>query len=110
MAPDYDREISMDETLMGLGLVRWWVCRGLTGKVLEVSCGTGRNLKYYGSQANVVATDLSDKMLAEAAAKVRVIHHPTHSDDSAHTCAVRACSANERMCVCVCVCVCPRAP
>lgn len=75
MAAEYDQQIWLDEMLMGLGVVRWWLCRGLTGRVLEVSCGTGRNLHHYNSDATVTATDLSEDMLEIAKAKVSPAPH-----------------------------------
>lgn len=72
IAFEYDQQIWLDEMLMGLGIVRWWICRDLKGKVLEVSCGTGRNLQHYSKDAAVTATDLSESMLAIARAKVKV--------------------------------------
>ena len=41
------------------------------GRVLEVGVGTGRNLIYHPSQSAVTAIDISPKLLAKAARKVR---------------------------------------
>lgn len=70
MAPTYDDQIGMDETLMGVGLIRRWMLRDIKGSVLEVGCGTGRNLDYYNSESKVTAIDLSERMLAVAKTKV----------------------------------------
>lgn len=48
LAGSYDSEISMDETVMGVPLLRRFLLRNAHGRVLEVSAGTGRNTKYYG--------------------------------------------------------------
>ncbi len=40
------------------------------GKVLEVGVGTGKNLPYYGPEFTVLATDISEKMLAKARERV----------------------------------------
>merc|ERR1711865_263139 len=46
IAHKYDHEISMDETLMGVNLLRRWLLRTAEGEVLECGCGTGRNFSY----------------------------------------------------------------
>eukprot|EP01138_Halocafeteria_seosinensis_P016501 gb/GECG01016832.1/.p1 GENE.gb/GECG01016832.1/~~gb/GECG01016832.1/.p1 ORF type:complete len:284 (+),score=34.07 gb/GECG01016832.1/:1-852(+) len=48
IADDYDKKINMDELVMGMKLLRWFlIARNAYGDVLEVSTGTGRNFKYY---------------------------------------------------------------
>lgn len=74
IAGDYDAKINLDETLMGIGLMRRWLVRQAGGDVLEVSCGTGRNLPYYLHTANMTSLTLSDAsrpMLAQAFDKHR---------------------------------------
>jgi methyltransferase OMS1 len=73
IAKVYDDQISRDEFVMGLPLLR----RSLLyfhakGNVLEVGAGTGRNLDFYPMKdvSNVVLTDLSDKMLLQAREKI----------------------------------------
>mmetsp|Transcript_9246 Transcript_9246/g.13831 ORF Transcript_9246/g.13831 Transcript_9246/m.13831 type:complete len:321 (-) Transcript_9246:81-1043(-) len=69
----YDMEISREEAVMGVQLLR----RALlyfhsNGSVLEVAGGTGRNLEYYPSNVDkIVITDISDQMLLEGRKKVR---------------------------------------
>lgn len=39
---------------------------GLTGKILELGCGTGINFEFYGPEANVLALEPSDAMRTQA--------------------------------------------
>ena len=41
------------------------------GRVLEVGAGTGKNFPYYTSEFKVLATDISEKMLAKAEGRAR---------------------------------------
>lgn len=41
-------------------------------KILEVGVGTGRNIPYYPPQAEVIAIDLSSKMLEKAKKKLNL--------------------------------------
>lgn len=73
LAQVYDDQISRDEFVMALPLLR----RSLLyfhakGSVLEVGAGTGRNLDYYPQRyiKEVVLTDTSDQMLLKARDKI----------------------------------------
>ncbi|KAL1971218.1 hypothetical protein VTN77DRAFT_170 [Rasamsonia byssochlamydoides] len=46
-ARNYDAEVEMGERVMRLGKRRQELVRMARGDVLEVSCGTGRNMQYY---------------------------------------------------------------
>lgn len=46
IAKEYDDEIKWEERGMFLGKRRRWLMNQLTGDVLEVACGTGRNIPY----------------------------------------------------------------
>jgi ubiquinone/menaquinone biosynthesis C-methylase UbiE len=50
------------------GMKRWrgWLARGARGRVLEVGCGTGRNLERYESPALLVAVEPRAATLARA--------------------------------------------
>jgi ubiquinone/menaquinone biosynthesis C-methylase UbiE len=50
------------------GLRRWrrWLVDGATGSILDIGCGTGRNLPLYGAGARVVGMDVSAPALARA--------------------------------------------
>lgn len=46
-ADHFDSEVGMSEWLMGVNKIRRQLASRCSGHVLEVSCGTGRNLGYY---------------------------------------------------------------
>jgi ubiquinone/menaquinone biosynthesis C-methylase UbiE len=50
---------------------------GLSGKVLEVGVGTGKNLKYYSSRCLVTGIDYSELMLDKAREKARGMKNVT---------------------------------
>lgn len=65
MAPRYDRDIAFFEKIQ-FGGGRQWVCSRATGRVLEVSVGTGRNLPFYPPDVTITGIELSPAMLAIA--------------------------------------------
>ncbi|BDA41943.1 probable ubiquinone/menaquinone biosynthesis C-methyltransferase Ub at C-terminar half [Coccomyxa sp. Obi] len=73
IADSYDGELGLDETLMGIKLLRRWLVRKAEGDVLEVSAGTGRNLPYYryDQLKSLTLTDSSKYMLWHASQKYR---------------------------------------
>lgn len=72
LSSTYDETVGRDEVVMGMTLLRWWLCRQASGQVLEVAAGTGPNLGWYDFNkcTSVVATDASRDMLLTAARKV----------------------------------------
>lgn len=68
IASEYDSRINTDELLMGMPLLRRWLLSHASGDVLEVSCGTLRNLAYYSSPAvtSLTFVDSSREMLLQA--------------------------------------------
>lgn len=73
IAKVYDDQISRDEFVMGLPLLRRALLYfNASGDVLEVGAGTGRNLDYYPKNVQkVVLTDSSDQMLLQAREKIK---------------------------------------
>lgn len=65
IAPIYDAL----EWMMEWRARRWrrdlW-SRALPGRILELGVGTGKNIRYYPPGRNIVAMDISEKMLARA--------------------------------------------
>jgi ubiquinone/menaquinone biosynthesis C-methylase UbiE len=62
-ASKYDRQISFFERVL-FGDGRAWVCSQARGRVLELACGTARNLPYYRSDVELTGIELSPQMLA----------------------------------------------
>lgn len=61
----YDGLCALSE-LTGLRRWRAWLAGGAAGRILEVGCGTGRNLPYYGDARSVVALEPDSRMLDRA--------------------------------------------
>lgn len=65
-AKDYDSEINWEERGMFMGRRRKWLMNQLKGDVLEVACGTGRNLKYlYPEKINSITFLDSSKNMVD---------------------------------------------
>ena len=74
-ASKYDRQISFFErTLFGNG--RAWVCSQARGKVLELACGTARNLPFYAEGVELTGVELSPEMLAIGRKRAQELGHP----------------------------------
>lgn len=82
-APKYNRIAPIYEVIdlpLELFFFRKWrkeALSGLSGKVLEVGVGSGRNLKYYSSNSLVTGIDNSEGMLEEARKKARGMENVT---------------------------------
>ncbi len=74
-AGGYDRQISLFERILFAG-GRAWVCSQARGKVLELACGTARNLPFYPQEVEVTGIELSPEMLALAQERARQLGHP----------------------------------
>ncbi|WHH59983.1 class I SAM-dependent methyltransferase [Petroclostridium sp. X23] len=60
------------EKLMDSAKMKLWreeIFEELSGKILEVGVGTGKNIEYYPDNANITAIDFSSKMLDKARQK-----------------------------------------
>lgn len=67
MAPTYNRQLWVDQHLLGVKRMRQGLMIQATGDVLDVACGTGLNFGFFGEIASLTAVDLSPRMLAIAA-------------------------------------------
>src|SRR5437879_1268834 len=76
-ARKYDRQISFFERVLFAG-GREWVCSQAHGKVLELACGTARNLPFYGNDADVTGIELSPQMLAIGRQRAQRLGHPAN--------------------------------
>jgi len=73
-APTYDRQISFFERVL-FGDGRAWVCSQARGQVLELACGTARNLSFYPDDVKLTGIELSPKMLAIARKRAQELGH-----------------------------------
>ncbi|SCV05023.1 LANO_0G16798g1_1 [Lachancea nothofagi CBS 11611] len=64
-AADYDEGVNFEEKAIMMGRRRKWLMKHCQGDVLEIACGTGRNLKYADlSKINSITfLDASEKMM-----------------------------------------------
>lgn len=80
-ADKFDSDVGISETLMGLMSVRKQLSKQCKGHVLEVSCGTGRNIGYYdlspGSAIDSLTFNDLSKQMVEMCKKKWATHHPT---------------------------------
>src|SRR2546421_7928864 len=74
-APKYDRQISFFERIL-FGDGRAWVCSQARGRVLELACGTARNLPFYSDDVQLTGIELSPLMLAIARKRAQELGHP----------------------------------
>lgn len=65
MASEYDDQIKWEERGMFLGRRRRWLMKQLKGDVLEVACGTGRNIPYLYPDTidSITFLDSSEEMM-----------------------------------------------
>jgi SAM-dependent methyltransferase len=61
-AGGYDRQIALFERVL-FGDGREWVCSQARGRVLELACGTARNLPFYPAEVELTGIELSPEML-----------------------------------------------
>src|SRR6266576_201777 len=73
--PKYDRQISFFERIL-FGDGRAWVCSQARGQVLELACGTARNLPYYPADVELTGIELSPEMLAIGRKRAQELGHP----------------------------------
>ncbi|KAM0721073.1 hypothetical protein Q7P37_003359 [Cladosporium fusiforme] len=79
-ADNFDSEVGMSENLMGLLPIRKDLSNKCKGHVLEVSCGTGRNIGYYdighGSSIDSLTFNDLSKQMVDVCKKKWQTHYP----------------------------------
>lgn len=72
-AAEYDSAVNWEERGVFMGIRRGWLMEQAEGDVLEVACGTGRNIPYLNLDQvdSVTFTDSSAKMVEETREKFR---------------------------------------
>jgi methyltransferase OMS1 len=93
-ADGFDSEVGSSEALMGINAIRKSLSKQCKGHVLEVSCGTGRNLGYYplhpGSEIDSLTfLDLSAQMVAVCKKKWLSLYPPSTTQTFKPSLAVR---------------------
>jgi methyltransferase OMS1 len=93
-ADGFDSEVGSSEALMGINSIRKSLSKQCKGHVLEVSCGTGRNLGYYplhpGSEIDSLTfLDLSAQMVAVCKKKWLSLYPPSTTQTFKPSLAVR---------------------
>lgn len=73
MAAEYDNEVKWEERGVFMGTRRRWLMNQAEGDVLEVACGTGRNIPYLNLDQveSITFMDSSEKMVQETQKKFR---------------------------------------
>ncbi|CCK68640.1 putative RNA methyltransferase KNAG_0B01980 [Huiozyma naganishii CBS 8797] len=72
-AEEYDSDINFEEKMIRMGKRRKWLMRHCHGDVLEVSCGTGRNIPYLNIDRvkSITFLDSSEPMMEKTNKKFR---------------------------------------
>lgn len=72
-AAEYDSAVNWEERGVFMGIRRGWLMEQAEGDVLEVACGTGRNIPYLNMDQveSITFTDSSAKMVEETREKFR---------------------------------------
>ncbi|SLM34879.1 S-adenosyl-L-methionine-dependent methyltransferase-like [Lasallia pustulata] len=75
-AKEFDDQVNLTEQIMGIGLLRKSLTKRASGDVLEVSVGTGRNMKYYNFKKckSITMVDQSEEMIEIAKQKFKDLH------------------------------------
>ncbi len=81
IAPVYDAFEMMMEVVAGRFRRRQWA-RVEPGRVLELGAGTGKNLALYPPDRDIVATDISTKMLERARVKAKHLDARVHLEQA----------------------------
>jgi ubiquinone/menaquinone biosynthesis C-methylase UbiE len=63
LAPDYDRMTFVERYLFGVDHLRRHLLAGVSGRVLDVACGSGANFPAFHTASHITAVDLSPGML-----------------------------------------------
>jgi ubiquinone/menaquinone biosynthesis C-methylase UbiE len=73
-AAGYDRQIALFERVL-FGDGREWVCSQARGRVLELACGTARNLAFYPAEVELTGIELSPEMLEIGRKRAQKLGH-----------------------------------
>lgn len=69
IADGYEKRIWFDQSILGVARRRKQLMSRARGKILDVACGTGLNFPFFQAQSEIIAVDLSQRMLDMARQK-----------------------------------------
>jgi ubiquinone/menaquinone biosynthesis C-methylase UbiE len=73
-ADGYEQKLWFDQHILGVARHRKELMSKARGRVLDVACGTGLNFPFFPQTSEIVATDLSPRMLEIARQKARSLN------------------------------------
>jgi len=68
IADQYEKKVWFDQHVLGVARLRKKLLSKVTGKILDVACGTGLNIPMFPAGSEITAVDLSPNMLEIARA------------------------------------------
>jgi ubiquinone/menaquinone biosynthesis C-methylase UbiE len=79
IADQYEKKTWFDQHVLGVARQRKRLMSQAHGKILDVACGTGLNLPMFPSTSEIIAVDLSQRMLAMASQKAIQLNLNVHT-------------------------------
>lgn len=74
LAEAYESRMWFDQTILGVARGRRRLMSQAQGRILDVACGTGLNFPMFPTSSEVIAIDLSPRMLQMAQQKAKALH------------------------------------
>ena len=74
IAEGYDKRVWFDQYILGVARQRKRLMSKAHGKILDVACGTGLNFPFFPTGSEIIAVDLSQRMLDAARRKATALN------------------------------------